>query len=281
MSKVRINDLARELEVKSKQVLDVLPEVGITEKKTHSSSLEEDEAEKVRRALSKSGGDGKKSASSAAHKEEHKPKIDLSKISKPGDVLKAIKKLSDPEPVKRPEPVIPAKPALGAPLKQSVVIPRSAVTPKPIEKPAETAPAPPPAPAEVPAARTPRTILPQMTRPAPSIVSRPAAETPVAPAEPTPAAPPQAAAPAAPEAAKPAEPPAPPQRRVVVPQTGPRPVYAAPKQQPSGMPIGQRPGGMPVRGQPIFVYYAYDPECGSGVCPLTDIRWSRIGHLIR
>jgi signal peptidase I len=36
-----------------------------------------------------------------------------------------------------------------------------------------------------------------------------------------------------------------------------------------------------VRGEPIFVYYSYDPECGSGVCPLTDIRWSRIGHLIR
>ena len=36
-----------------------------------------------------------------------------------------------------------------------------------------------------------------------------------------------------------------------------------------------------VRGQPIFVYYSYDPECGSGVCPLTDIRWSRIGHLFR
>ena len=36
-----------------------------------------------------------------------------------------------------------------------------------------------------------------------------------------------------------------------------------------------------VRGQPIFVYYSYEPECGSGVCPLTDIRWSRIGHLIK
>lgn len=36
-----------------------------------------------------------------------------------------------------------------------------------------------------------------------------------------------------------------------------------------------------VRGEPMFVYYSYDPECGSGVCPLTDIRWSRIGHLIR
>ena len=45
MSKVRINDLARELEVKSKAILDVLPVVGVTEKKTHSSSLEDHEAE--------------------------------------------------------------------------------------------------------------------------------------------------------------------------------------------------------------------------------------------
>ena len=48
MSKIRINDLARELEVKSKAILDVLPEVGVTEKKTHSSSLEDHEADKVR-----------------------------------------------------------------------------------------------------------------------------------------------------------------------------------------------------------------------------------------
>ena len=40
MSKIRINDLARELEVKSKAILDSLSVVGITEKKTHSSSLE-------------------------------------------------------------------------------------------------------------------------------------------------------------------------------------------------------------------------------------------------
>ena len=51
MSKVRINDLARELEVKSKVILDILPEVGVTEKKTHSSSVEEDEARRVRAAL--------------------------------------------------------------------------------------------------------------------------------------------------------------------------------------------------------------------------------------
>ena len=48
MSKIRINDLARELEVKSKAILDVLTEVGVTEKKTHSSSVEDFEADKVR-----------------------------------------------------------------------------------------------------------------------------------------------------------------------------------------------------------------------------------------
>jgi len=37
MSKIRINDLARELEVKSKEILDVLTTVGVTEKKTQFS----------------------------------------------------------------------------------------------------------------------------------------------------------------------------------------------------------------------------------------------------
>ncbi len=48
MSKVRINDLAREMEVKSRQILDVLGELGLGEGKTHSSSIEDHEAEKVR-----------------------------------------------------------------------------------------------------------------------------------------------------------------------------------------------------------------------------------------
>ena len=62
MSKVRINDLAREMEVKSKQILDVLAELGLDSGKTHSSSLEDYEAEKVRaqfeRASRSSGQSG-------------------------------------------------------------------------------------------------------------------------------------------------------------------------------------------------------------------------------
>jgi translation initiation factor IF-2 len=48
MGKIRINDLARELEVKSKAILDYLPELGITDKRSHSSALDDDVAEKVR-----------------------------------------------------------------------------------------------------------------------------------------------------------------------------------------------------------------------------------------
>src|ERR1017187_5569745 len=48
MNKIRINELARELEVKAHEILDRLPELGVTEKKTHSSSIDEDVAIKRR-----------------------------------------------------------------------------------------------------------------------------------------------------------------------------------------------------------------------------------------
>ena len=45
---MRINELARELEVKAKAILEYLAEIGIQDKKSHSSSIEEDLAEKVK-----------------------------------------------------------------------------------------------------------------------------------------------------------------------------------------------------------------------------------------
>src|ERR1700730_16653555 len=114
MSKVRINDLARELEVKSKAILDSLPVVGVTEKKTHSSSLEEHEAEKVRayfRAAAEAQPATSKSARPSRGEEEIKTKIDLSHISRPGDVLKAItqKKEASAAPTRPPAPPVAAK----------------------------------------------------------------------------------------------------------------------------------------------------------------------------
>jgi len=48
MGKIRINELARELEVKSNVVLEYLAELGIPDKKSHSSALDDDLADKVR-----------------------------------------------------------------------------------------------------------------------------------------------------------------------------------------------------------------------------------------
>ncbi|MGB7552728.1 MAG: translation initiation factor IF-2 N-terminal domain-containing protein, partial [Candidatus Korobacteraceae bacterium] len=103
MQKIRINDLARELEVKSKMILDALIKVGVTEKKTHSSSIEVDEAERVKKYFAEHAEAGSSRASSRASAEEFKPKLDLSHISKPGDVLKAItQRAAQPSAVARP-----------------------------------------------------------------------------------------------------------------------------------------------------------------------------------
>jgi translation initiation factor IF-2 len=107
MSKVRINDLARELEVKSRSILDALTAVGVTEPKTHSSSIEADEAEKVRTYLN-----SKKAGGTAAAKPtvEAKPAFDLSHISKPGDAMRLImeRKLAQERQVQRlPQPSRP------------------------------------------------------------------------------------------------------------------------------------------------------------------------------
>src|SRR5271157_3073507 len=123
MSKIRINDLARELEVKSKEILDVLTTVGVTEKKTHSSSLEDFEADLVRKHLrgrSDAAPSAAKPSSRAAFGEEEiKTKIDLSHISRPGDVLRAItqQKEASEHPPARPmaKPPVPTKPVIGVP----------------------------------------------------------------------------------------------------------------------------------------------------------------------
>jgi len=280
MSKVRINDLARELEVKSKAILDALPQVGVTEKKTHSSSIEDHEAEKVRayiRGSAEAQSPSARSARPMRGEEEIKTKIDLSHISRPGDVLKAItqKKEAVAAPPVPPRPAVPpvaprpqAVPPLAA--KPAAVAPPSApptpiaapVPPAPVQRPAIVAPAaerpaapPTPAPPAPPAAaaQPPRPAVAPPPPPA-AVVAPPAPPAPTisASAQPSasvPSSTPRPAPPAAPQ------PPAP---RMIVPQTGPRPVYKAPPRPvapppQAGAPSGMRPApGRPVPGQPIF-----------------------------
>src|SRR5882762_3795060 len=216
-------------------------------------------------------------------KNEIKTKIDLSQISKPGDVLKLIT---------QKQQAVAAPPAHSVAPRPPVET-KSALPPAP----AATATPAPPAPAAkppVPPTPAPRFITPQTTRPAPSVIrppapptttapaAKPAAPASVAAAPPAlaaparPAAPPSVTAqtestvaaaaplaapptqPSAPASATPARPAAPlaPPPRMIVPQTGPRPVYKAPPPKPvqPGVPIGSaRPApGRPVPGQPIF-----------------------------
>jgi len=163
MSKVRINDLARELEVKSREVLDVLAELGLAAGKTHSSSLDEDETAKVRARFEGARPAGHAGASArSAHAPAVTPKIDLSHIQKPGDALKAVlaKKKEEEEEARRSH--LPAKPAVAAPAKPAA--PAAA-------RPAAAAAPPPPA---APARPEPRKIVPPV-RTAPPIVAPPPA----------------------------------------------------------------------------------------------------------
>src|ERR1700760_4238281 len=120
MSKVRINDLARELEVKSRPILDALEAIGVTGK-THSSSIEDDQAEKVREYFKNGGRSGNTSKQSS----EAKPKFDLSKVSKPGDALKAILERKQAEAAAKAAPPRPTA-VVAAP----AVVPAAATAPR-------------------------------------------------------------------------------------------------------------------------------------------------------
>src|SRR5437868_1248328 len=251
MSKVRINDLARELEVKSKAILDVLPKVGVTEKKTHSSSIEADEAERVRKHFAGQGGAvSARESGPRSGEPEIKTKIDLSHISKPGDVASLLRRKQQAA----------ATPAPKAP----VAVPPAAVPKPTVASFADKVVANPPAAApEAPARRVIKpitTVRPSFTVPPAAKLApeAPAAESQTAETEAIPAAssattappsapsqqqqsppavqvtPPSAAPPAGSIAnasqQQRAQAPAVPLRRLITPQTGPRPVYTAPPQ---------------------------------------------------
>src|SRR5579863_4066531 len=312
MSKVRINDLAKELEIKSRAILDILPELGVEGGKTHSSSLEGDEADKVRahfadgsRPASGTGAAARQGAAGIV------PKIDLSHISKPGDVMKAIlaKKKEEEEgarPVRVPakpeppaQPVVRTAPAAPAATPAATAPPARPEPRKIVPQPRQAPPiiAPPPA-APAIASRPPASVV-AAKPPAGAVVAKPpaAAARPVVvvappaagtakpaheekPVAAKPAATHEAPAPAveaittptaeaaAPESAAsvpsiaaestsvaPQQPqarvqPAPPARRMVMPQTGPRPVYKSTFVPPPA-PVPGAAGGIQ-RGKPIF-----------------------------
>src|SRR5713226_1855592 len=109
-NQIRINELARELEVKAKAILESLPIVGFTGKKTHSSSLDLETAEKVRKYIRAAAEGGQPEAPKAP---AAVPVAALPAVAAPPPVPVAAELPAVPDaslPVAKPAP--PAGPAI-------------------------------------------------------------------------------------------------------------------------------------------------------------------------
>jgi translation initiation factor IF-2 len=261
-SQVRINELARELEVKAKAIIDLLPGFGVTEKKTHSSSITVEVAEKVRHHL-KGVADAEAAAELDREVKEAATRAALRRPTTPAQVPPA-----PPSPTTVKLPVAPAgthaTPALAT---APVSAPPAGPKPIPVAAPPAAAPqAPVAAPVAKPtAAPLPVTpIVPAAAKPAAPVspIAAPAAAVPPPPQQPRPAAPaaPQAtsrpASGAAPPSGRPPQSSHQPQAaRPAAPGQPLRPTAPGQPRPPLGrpMPTGNRgpiPGTVPGSGRP-------------------------------
>ena len=227
--KVRIYELSKDLGLENKDVLDAAEKLSIAAK-SHSSSISDAEAGKIRSLLGK-GGNGAKPAAAAPAKPAAGKAILSVKKAAPAAPSKPAPAAS--KPVAKPvasKPVV-AKPVAAA-KPQAAPKPPAAATPKPvISKPAaapvkaSAAPARPAAPQKPPAAPARPTAAKPVPRPAaakPQVVSKPAAGKPELVSKPK-------------AAAKPTAP-------------TPRPTPARPTPRPAGAGSPARP--TPGQGQP-------------------------------
>src|SRR5579862_4503958 len=109
MSKIRINELARELEVKPSVILDLLPELGVTDKKTHSSSLDDDVVLNLRRRVAGMGAE-EQAASHEAPPRQEPARQSAVAVEEPAPVSKSAPTPAAPEAV---------RPAVSAPVENS------------------------------------------------------------------------------------------------------------------------------------------------------------------
>ncbi|OLB38267.1 MAG: translation initiation factor IF-2 [Acidobacteria bacterium 13_2_20CM_57_17] len=177
-NQVRINELARELEVKAKAIIDLLPGYGVTEKKTHSSSIPEDVAEKVRKKIL--GAAEEEAQAEAAAKTEKEAKEAAAKAArmKPAAAPAPAQASVAPSAVKPSAPAQPAAPVAkpSAPAAPTAAAPAAPKAPAPTVVPPAAKPA---APATTAPAATP------IRHPAPvGAPATPAAARPSAPARP-------------------------------------------------------------------------------------------------
>jgi translation initiation factor IF-2 len=272
-NQIRINELARELEIKAKVLIEYLPEAGVTEKKTHSSSIDLAAAEKVRKhfrelaeteaaaevAAAKEKA-AKEAAAKAARMRPAAPPAAGPAAAKPG-VTPAVPGAKPGVPG-----AVPAKPAAaaGAPTapvpraaKPGVVVPGAA-------RPAALGTAPTAGKPAAPGAATLKPGAPTAVRPA---AAAPAGATPATrvPVKPVPGVPiGQGVRPAAPGQrpypSRPGQPVAPGQRYPQRPGAPGRPMPTRPGQHPvRQVPGGPLPERVPPKAEPGKPIYARKP----------------------
>ena len=290
MKKIRINELARECEQPNSVIIQILPEFGVTEKKTHSSSIDEDVADRIRRhfgvfveheeapAPAETAAPQPEKAEAPAKAETQPPAqaaAPKAPVEAPVQVLEtAPVEAEEPQappaappagpgvPVEEPHLVRPAHP-LRPPLarhgvKEAPAAPPREVAPPP--RPVEAAPpaapvvAPPPEPA---APAQPSAAAPPQVRPA--MPARPLPTTPrpgqiiSGPRQPFPATPGEPA-PRPPRPAAPSRPAAPPAQQAGRHPTAQQPRAGAPPQRPAAPatpPTAVVTPKAPLAGQPV------------------------------
>src|SRR5260370_836839 len=162
VNQVRINELARELEVKAKAIIDLLPGYGVAEKKTHSSSIPADVAEKVRKKIQ--GAAEEEAQAEAAAKAEKEAKEAAAKAAR----MRPAAPAAPPQASVAPAAVKPSAPTAPAAAVAKPVAPEAPAAGAPAAQKAPThAPAPPggqPAAPATPAATPIRPPAPAGTR---------------------------------------------------------------------------------------------------------------------
>ncbi len=174
-NQVRINELARELEVKAKAIIDLLPGFGVAEKKTHSSSIPVDVAEKVRRTIQGQAEAESAAESAAAAEKQAKDAAARAARQRPAaptvadaPVAPAVAPPAPPAPTpaaaKPASPAAPVAPPPQAPAVSAATSVAPPAAPKPAAPPASPAAAT-QAPVAPPAAKPPAAPAQQMQPP--------------------------------------------------------------------------------------------------------------------
>ncbi len=206
--KIRINDLARELEVKSKSVLDYLHEIGHTDKKSHSSAIEGEVVDRVREHFRNGEVEPHEESKPAAAPPALSPevlKIEPAKVvaTHHEPLHQMARTIEQIKAAARKAIMPPPRPAPPAPVVESAAKPAAAIPPpapgatlRPRSAPASASPAgvnrtaPSAATKMAPAAATAKAVEPGLAaKPAPTIPTRgvmlkksPASNQPIYPA---------------------------------------------------------------------------------------------------